>query len=77
MPQRNRDRIMQQSLYDLLMKMNEQLLENAAKIERRGISTEACIMDCFMDFSESKERCTKHRIDCDKCIQAWLNEYPI
>lgn len=63
MPQRNRDRIMQQSLYDLLCDMNKQLQANPP-----------CIMTSF-GIENRDERCKEYG-KCDKCIQAWLNEYP-
>ena len=77
MPQRNRDRIMQQSLYDLLCSMNEQIRNNDARIERSGTSSEACIMDCFMDFAESQKRCIFFKLECKDCIAAWVNEFPV
>ena len=68
MPQRNRERIMQQSLYDLLCSMNEQLDKNSCN--------KLCIMECFMHSIEAWKRCAKFGDNCKECIQAWMNEYP-
>lgn len=67
MPKSNRKIIMEQSLYDLLCAMNEQLDKNA---------TSVCIMGCFMQTGDALERCVKFCCKCTDCIQSWLNEYP-
>lgn len=83
MPQRNRDKIMRQSLYDLLCKMNDMLKnENHAEVsfvvklgEKEHIATEsACIMDCFYKSDDVTAKCDAE--NCAKCIQEWLNSYP-
>lgn len=61
---RNREKLLEQSLYDLLVKMNEQLDKN---------NMAACIMVCFMETAEAEKRC---RAKCEDCIAAWLNEFP-
>lgn len=76
---KNRDRIMQESFYDFLNRMNMQLRDNKAivRIPREDHPDfdeyYACIMDCFMTLPESKKRCME---DCQKCIQAWMDEAP-
>lgn len=64
MPKRNREKLMEQSMYDLLCSMNEQL-------DKNGMS--ACIMDCLMTTAEAEMRC---RAKCEDCIAAWMNEFP-
>lgn len=65
MAKRNREKLMEQSLYDLLVAMNRQLDDNGMQ---------ACIMDCFMDTEESQKRC---RAKCEECIQLWMNDIPL
>lgn len=83
MTQRNRERIMQQSMYDLLIDMNKQLMENNATAEippdkecEMVRHCDACIMDCFMESVKAYDRCCSFFNDCGSCLQAWLNEYP-
>lgn len=66
---RNRDALSQMAIYDLLCRMNKRLRENEGKDD--FAETRACIMDCFMDSSESEQRCM---CNCEKCIAAYLNE---
>lgn len=63
---RNRERIMNQSLYDLLCMMNANI---------RTYPSGLCIMDALGD-KERDRRCMKHDANCEKCLQEWLNEYP-
>lgn len=70
MPKRNREIIMQQSMFDFLCMMNANLRT------RFGL---ACIMGALLtEFSEYEriKRCQKHEADCGKCIADYLNEYP-
>lgn len=64
-----RQKLLQTNIYDLLCKMNERLRENEGKNENDESC--ACIMDCFMDSSESERRCFAN---CEKCLQKFLNE---
>ena len=66
---RNRDAIAQMAIYDLMCRMNERLRDNDGKNEND--ESRACIMDCFMDSSESERRCFAN---CERCISAFLNE---
>ncbi len=65
----NRDKLNSMALYDLLCGMNKRLMENDPNDETA--ETRACIMDCFMDSSESVQQCM---CNCEKCIARFLNE---
>ena len=65
MPKRNREKLMEQSLYDLLCKMNERL--NDMNHESRAY--------CILDLLDASFDC-KDSTKCEDCIQAWMNEYP-
>lgn len=65
----NREKLLHTNLYDLLCRMNERLRDNEGKNEND--ESIACIMDCFMDSSESERRCFAN---CERCISAFLNE---
>ena len=74
MPQRNREKLIEQSMYDMLLKMNENLCKNLSCTD---VST--CIMDALSQHSDYSEyeriaRCEKHKGDCEKCLQSWMNE---
>lgn len=62
---RNRERIMAQSLYDLLCSMNDNLNHN-----------DTCIMDALKAYTG--DRCKQYGSgkECGKCIADWLNEFP-
>lgn len=64
---KNREWLRNQSEYDLLCRMNEQLDKN----DKQSDEFHPCIMDCFMDDKDSDKWC---KGNCEKCIQAWLNE---
>lgn len=65
MPKRNREKIMEQSLYDLLVKINTGMLAGYD-----------CIMDVFDESPESvAKRCGENGANCEKCLQNWLNEF--
>lgn len=66
MQKRNRDKLMEQSFYDLLCMMN-------ANLRTKPIFA-PCIMAALG--VDRMERCMKHKADCDKCIADYLNEYP-
>ncbi|MBR0340799.1 MAG: hypothetical protein IJH64_00840 [Oscillospiraceae bacterium] len=65
----NREKLLHTNLYDLLCRMNERLRDNEGKNEND--ESRACIMDCFMESSESERRCFAN---CEKCIASYLNE---
>lgn len=66
--------------YDLLMEMNHTLLTKKAKITvpREGHYdpdiVNACVLDCFMDSEKSNKRCLFYHMDCDQCLQDFLDE---
>lgn len=66
---RNRDVLNQICLHELLCRMNKRLMDNEEKNE--SDESRACIMDCFMESSESERRCFAN---CERCIAAFLNE---
>ena len=66
----NRENLLHTNEYDMLCRMNNRLRENEGKDESTE-TTRACIMDCFMDSSESEQRCM---CNCEKCIARFLNE---
>ena len=60
----NREIMMQQSLYDLLCRIND------------GIKVGCdCILEVFGD-APSDERCEMYGGKCNECIADYLNEYP-
>ena len=63
---KNRDRIMRQSIYDLLRSMNANL---------RSFNC-SCVMIGLIGYDKKVIRCYEHKADCEKCLQSWLNEYP-
>ena len=65
MPKRNREKLMEQSMYDLLCSMNEQLDKNTRS---------ACILDLLGENIVGL-RCTKYNRKCEQCVQDYLNEY--
>ena len=66
MPKRNREILMQQSLYDLLYMMNKNL---------RALNS-TCVMSGIIGYSKKVKRCYEYQCKCDKCLQNWLNEFP-
>lgn len=66
MQKRNREILMQQSMYDLLIKINSGMLAGYD-----------CIMDVFDESPESvAKRCGENGANCEKCLQNLLNEFP-
>lgn len=66
MPKRNREILMQQSLYDFLVKINAGMLDGYD-----------CIMDVFDESPDGvAKRCGENGANCEKCLQEWLNEFP-
>ena len=73
MPKRNRDKLMSQSLYDMLAHMNANL---RTQITHYPMALEQpCIMTA-LGVKDRKARCRKFEADCAKCLQEWLNEFP-
>ena len=61
---RNREKLMEQSLYDLLCSMNENL---------RSFNS-SCVMIGLIGYDKKVIRCYEHKADCEKCLQSWLND---
>lgn len=64
MSQRNRDKLMRQSMYDLLCMLNENL---------RAFNG-SCIMIGLIGYGKKVIRCYEQKADCEKCLQSWMNE---
>lgn len=62
---RNRDKLMQQSMYDFLCMLNENL---------RAFNS-ACVMIGLIGYDKKIERCYEYKCKCEKCLQEWLNEF--
>lgn len=69
MPKRNRDKLHDQSLYDMLMAMQNEL----ELCRQRGEAP--CIMNALGE-NLVGVRCTKYNAKCAECLQSWLNEFP-
>lgn len=67
----NLEKLNSECMYDMLCRMNTRLRENEWNDGVSETTTRACIMDCFMDSSESEKRCM---CNCEKCISSFLNE---
>ena len=66
MGKRNRDKLLEQIMYDLLVKINAGM-----------IAGYDCIMDVFDESPESvAKRCGENGANCEKCLQSWMNEDP-
>lgn len=63
----NRDWLLRKNEYDMLIEMNDKL---TARSELTDIRT--CVM-CILPNVE-EHRCYKFDVDCERCIQSWLNE---
>lgn len=72
---RNRDKLMEQSLYDLLCAMNERAMPHR------------CVLQLIDDKESVRTRCDKYEGEypacvspeygcCNQCIADYLNEYP-
>jgi hypothetical protein len=61
MPKRNREKLMEQSLYDLLCDMNASFMTGEPH--------------CVLEAITGKNMICKHE-SCNHCIADWLNEFP-
>lgn len=78
---RNRDLIMEQSLYDLLCKMNERAMPDKCVLqlidEKKNFRYPRCDKyDCGESGIGCINECTQNYACCKKCIADYLNEYP-
>lgn len=63
---KNREKLLEQSMYDLLVKINAGMLAGYD-----------CIMDVFDESPESvAKRCGENGANCEKCLQSYMNEEP-
>ena len=69
MQKRNRDKLMEQSLYDLLCKMNEAM----KKLQDDGHLV--CVLDALGVERGYCKHCVTG-IECNECIAQWLNSFP-
>lgn len=70
MGKRNRDKLMQQSMYDFLLKMQYEL-----ELCRQHSEPYPCIMNALGE-NLVGVRCTKYNRKCNECLQSWMNEDP-
>lgn len=78
---RNRERIMEQSLYDLLCKMNERAMPDKCVLqlldEKKDFRNPRCERyDCGNFEIGCMNNCTQNYVCCKQCIADWLNEFP-
>lgn len=76
MTKRNREKLMEQSLYDLLVSMNRRITNDAG-----AFGIDLCIMNGLLEYGQTVERCRKYCVNgfrggCGKCIADYLNEFP-
>lgn len=69
MPKRNREKLMEQSLYDLLCFMNE------AMTRLQDAGHRVCVLDALGVERGYCKHCITG-IECKDCIADYLNEYP-
>jgi len=59
----NREKLLNTNIYDLLVKMNDNMI------------TSMCVLDLFVDGFVACPKCeTISDFNCNKCIADWLNE---
>lgn len=68
MPKRNRDKLLEMSMYDFLCMLNANLRTNTEPIP--------CIMNALGINPNRGNRCRGFKAECDKCIQDFLNSFP-
>lgn len=61
---KNRDKIMQQSMYDFLCMMNANL---------RAFNC-TCVMIGLIGYDKKVIRCYENKCKCDQCLQSYMNE---
>ena len=73
---RNRERLQEQAMYDMLLSMNKRITDDAG-----AFGVDLCVMNGLLNYGETVERCKKYclesfRSGCEQCIADWLNEFP-
>lgn len=77
MPKRNRERIMEQSMYDLLCSMNENAMPKICVLALLGDKRGRCERyTCKKSELGCINNCTENYKCCKQCIADYLNEYP-
>ena len=77
MPQRNRERIMQQSLYDLLCAMNKRAMPKMCVLELLDDKSGRCKKFTCENYKHGcMPQCKEEYKCCNQCIAEWLNEFP-
>lgn len=80
MPKRNREKLMEQSLYDLLCKMNERAMPDKCVLqlldEKKDFRSPRCERyDCGNSGIGCMNNCMQNYTCCKTCIAEWLNEF--
>lgn len=68
---KNKDKILQQSMYDFLCMMQR----NLEQVVRENTDVTICIMDALGD-DTAANRCVEHNVKCEECIQSWMDDSP-
>ena len=78
MPHRNRDRIMQQSMYDLLCSMNKRANPKMCVLDLLGDKQSRCNKYICENYKHGcRNSCEEEYKCCNQCIADYLNEeYP-
>lgn len=66
---RNREKLMEQSLYDLLCSMNKTMTQLQDEGHR------VCVLDA-LNVESGYCKHAKNGCSCNECIADWLNEFP-
>lgn len=66
MPKRNRDKLLEQSMYDFLCMMNDNL----------QAFNNTCVMIGLIGYDKKVIRCYEYKHKCDECLQSFMNEDP-
>lgn len=61
---KNREKLLEQSMYDMLLKINENL---------RAFNC-TCVIIGLIGYDKHVIRCYEYKCKCDQCIQSFLNE---
>ncbi len=83
MPKRNRDKLHDQSLYDLLCMMNERAMPDKCILQLIDEKEDVTNLRCEKYYCDPDESgigcmndCMKNYACCKKCIADYLNEFP-
>lgn len=77
MPKRNREKLMEQSLYDLLCMMNERANPKTCVLYLLGDKCHECNKYTCENYEHGcRNNCKEEYKCCKECIANWLNEFP-